>query len=683
MSKIKEILEKYARVIYFDRSNTLEELESIKEAVDKLGYEYSLFREALLYSTSGNIDKALEVSDHALNIAYTNDNAYLIQEISMYRGVLYRSMNQSDEAFKSYLVALKHQPSARAYNNMADLFLIEGDYEEADKYLRRALELLLGIDKKTFFELRLLNIVYTNLSEAELKSGRTKAALQSANNCIELAEETGDLFTRAYGHDLMGNILVSEGNYEEAMTQYHIAEDIYKSCDVQSRTQVKVYIDDNMRFQSKCLCDWGKYHEAIDHIKALDQMIAKDYELLVAIYEILGDTRNKSIVQDQYFQFIVSEKKLRNETRRDNFKTKVKIFESEKKANQYELLYKHTKSMSGIGRDIIAAEKLDDVLFAVYRHIDQIMKFDTLALAKVQNDKIDYNWVLENHQRVENFSVDIHNYNSFTSWVVRNKKSIRINDTLTKDELKKYKRDAEMTYIGSVTGSMILCPIMMKDTVYGVLNIQSKDRYKYSEYDLEVLNMLASFIAVAMKHWDDASALRQANEKLEALSKTDALTGISNRHNLSEIVEDIFKSDKTQMNISVVMIDIDFFKEYNDTYGHIDGDRCIISIVDVLRRRLDQGDNRLFRYGGDEFVAIIPFLKSEEVFELLEKTRNEIEALKIENKYSKASDYVTCTFGYTTVNKGSMDYQKVFYIADEAMYHAKSQGKNCIVEKTS
>jgi len=126
------------------------------------------------------------------------------------------------------------------------------------------------------------------------------------------------------------------------------------------------------------------------------------------------------------------------------------------------------------------------------------------------------------------------------------------------------------------------------------------------------------------------------------------------------------------------MIDIDHFKEYNDSYGHSEGDKCLVSIVNELRVHLDAGHNSLFRYGGDEFVAIIPFMNDCDLKELLEIVRTEIENLKIVNEGSKVSDYVTCTFGYTTVKKELNDYQHAFYLADEALYHAKAKGKNCI-----
>ena len=248
--------------------------------------------------------------------------------------------------------------------------------------------------------------------------------------------------------------------------------------------------------------------------------------------------------------------------------------------------------------------------------------------------------------------------------------------------MKKYKEEADTFVHGDAMDSMIICPIIYKNKVYGVINIQSSESYTYSESNLEVVKMLASFVAIAMKNWLDTKALKMANEKLKCLSNTDELTGISNRHLLSEKVDDLFK-EKTDDNnmISVVMIDIDHFKEYNDTYGHNEGDRCIIRIVEVLKMYLDINENLLFRYGGDEFVAIIPYFSVEDVRLVLDKTKKSIEALKIENKQSKISEFVTCSFGYTTVQRGQVEYQKSFYLADEALYIAKANGKNRIVFK--
>jgi diguanylate cyclase (GGDEF)-like protein len=407
----------------------------------------------------------------------------------------------------------------------------------------------------------------------------------------------------------------------------------------------------------------------------------KHRELEIKIYTELKQLDKVNEAYAEYFEYSRQINSIRNKRTIDHYRTKVKIYETEKKANDYELLYTHTKNISQIGRDIIAAEKLDDVLYTIYNHIDRIMKFNSLALAKVENEQIVYNWVMENNSRMDTFIVDVNNKNSFSSWVVRNKQTLRLNEALTTSELRKYKEDADVSFYGEAMGSMIISPIIYDNKVYGIINVQSYASHMYTEYDLEVINMLASFIAIAMKNWQNTALLKEVNEKLEHLSKTDALTGVSNRHFLSEIVEDLFKPALDSEYISVGMIDIDHFKEYNDTYGHIDGDRCLIKIVDALGTYLNTNGCQLFRYGGDEFAVVIPRLHPDEIEELLNKALKAVVDLKIPNVNSQVSQYVTCTIGFTTVKRGEVGYQKVFYVADEALYAAKARGKNQIFYK--
>jgi diguanylate cyclase (GGDEF)-like protein len=600
----------------------------------------------------------------------------------MLLGIINRSLGMHEESLKYCLNTLKYGANARAYNNIADIYLYVGDYVEAQVYLNRALAMLNSITNKSHIEELLLNTVYTNLSETDLKMGNIEECKKSAEKSIEIALKLDDKFTLAYSYSLLGNAAQYQKNYVVAIEYFNNAHQQYSSWDAYSQNRVFDYIEENIQFTADCLSKWGKYEDSINQLASLNELIRSDYELMINNYEGLNQHKNAYKYFELYRIFLKKDGKKQRQNQLEHFKSKVKVFETEKKANNYELLYTHTKSISDIGRDIIAAEKLDDVLISLHAHIDEIMKFNSLALAKVDDDSIAYNWVIENNKRIDSFVVERKSKNSFSSWVVRNKKAILLNDTLTLDELKKYKENTDTFVYGQPMDSMIICPIIYKNIVYGVINIQSSESYTYSVSNLEVIKMLASFIAIAMKNWSDTKSLKSANEQLECLSKTDALTGISNRHVLSEIVENLFKATKEDNNIiSVVMIDIDHFKEYNDTYGHSDGDQCIIMIANALRTYLDIDGNLLFRYGGDEFVAIMPYISTEAVHLTLVKAKKSIEALRIPNKKSKVSQFVTCSFGYTTVQRGQVDYQRAFYLADEALYIAKANGKNYIATK--
>lgn len=678
---VKYILEKNARVLYFDRSTTMEELEQIAPLMKQFNPGYEYFRQAIIASVTKDLSQALVNCDEAINIGFVNNDIFLIQEVSMFMGVINRSIGANEDALMNYITVLKYGANPRAYNNIADIYMTIGAFDEGRDYLEKALALLLKKESLNLFDERLLNIVYTNLSETDLNTGRIHSGIERAGKCIEMSRALNDVFTEAFGFSLLGIANMKLKDYEVALDNFQRARSLYDGCDELSQNRVFDYIEENIRYVADCYFQWGKYDEALKTLTDIKGMIASDYEMQINIWTAKNNKQKCLEAYMHYFDFMKDMELTQKKNKIDHFITKMTVFETEKKANDYELLYNHTRSVSNIGREIIAAQKLDDVLSALYAHIDKIMDFNTLALAIVQDEKIHYNWVMENHQKIEGFDVPVDNRNSFSSWVVRNKKSIRLNDALTYEETLKYKDQPGQNVYGDAMGSMLISPIIYKNKVYGIINVQSNNRYVYSEYDLEVIKMLGSFIAVAMKNWQDNELLKEANEKLEVLSKTDALTGISNRHVLSEIVENLFIASEGNNRISVVMIDIDHFKEYNDTYGHIDGDRCIIKIVDALRTYLDVGNFRLFRYGGDEFAAIVPFIDSDAVFDLLEEARQAIEELGIPNSKSSVSDYVTCTFGYTTVTKGGIGYQRAFYLADEALYTAKADGKNRIAFK--
>jgi len=677
--EVNEALEKYGRINSVGFVDRIENIKKLQVYTSRLGLDYENYRMAILSSAMRIDADVIYYSKKAIEESIKNKNLYLISETNIFLGIHYRMNNQYEEAFKHYISAVKAMPTARAYNNLADLYLLIGAHVEAKEFLNKALKIFEDQDELDDYDQSVLNTLYTNQTEADMMAGYYKEAIESAKALLVSSNDINDIMGEGYGLILLGTAHYELNKFDEALEHLQHAEEIFLSGGSASRNQVKGYLEEVLFLEAKCMHAQGRYKESIQKLDLIEVERNRNFELKISNYEALNLRDAAYEVYQAFMIFLKDEESSRKLRQKDNFKTTVAIYETEKKASEYELLYDHTKSISEIGRQIIAAEKLDDVLQAIYSHIDKIMDFNAIAIGKTDDKNINYNWVIDNNKRLEPYKVEIANKNSFSAWVVRNKKNIRINDALTLEEVKKYKETAEINWYGGEMDSMILVPIMFKTQVMGVISVQCNDKFKYNEYDLEVIVMLSSFIGLAMKNWQDTTSLRLANEKLEELSKTDALTGVSNRHILSEIVEDLFIFDPLNVHdISVVMIDIDHFKEYNDTYGHIEGDRCIIEIVNEMRKTLDVGDNRMFRYGGDEFVAIIPYLKYKDIQSLLDKVRQSIESLKIPNKKSKVSEYVTCSFGFTTVKKGESDYQKAFYMADEALYLAKSRGKNCI-----
>lgn len=174
--------------------------------------------------------------------------------------------------------------------------------------------------------------------------------------------------------------------------------------------------------------------------------------------------------------------------------------------------------------------------------------------------------------------------------------------------------------------------------------------------------------------------LQERNEMLEGLSFLDGLTGIANRRKFDTALESSWQlAYRQQMPLSLIMLDIDFFKNYNDTYGHQAGDDCLKAIASLLNKKARRLSDLVARYGGEEFVIIVQSPESlSKVVDFAEDIRKSVENLKIEHVASPFKD-VTLSLGivYAIPTK---DVSSIAFIerADKALYQAKNGGRNRI-----
>lgn len=175
--------------------------------------------------------------------------------------------------------------------------------------------------------------------------------------------------------------------------------------------------------------------------------------------------------------------------------------------------------------------------------------------------------------------------------------------------------------------------------------------------------------------------LEDANHKLEVLSMTDGLTGIYNRSAFERILDKEWKRCvKLQQYISLIMIDIDFFKAFNDNYGHQAGDVCLKHVAEVLTDCAESITNSVVRYGGEEFAIILPAVEEEDAGELAEKIRCSVEALNIPHDYSDVSSCVTISLGvHAIVPFEGESIEGFIRKTDKALYKAKKISRNRVV----
>ncbi len=172
--------------------------------------------------------------------------------------------------------------------------------------------------------------------------------------------------------------------------------------------------------------------------------------------------------------------------------------------------------------------------------------------------------------------------------------------------------------------------------------------------------------------------LAEANAILEKLSSLDGLTGIPNRRRFDEVLKSEWqRAIRHSTAISLIMLDIDFFKLYNDRYGHQGGDECLIQVARILDDSAQRETDMVARYGGEEFAVILPETGSRGAYEVAEIMRANIHDTKIPHEGSKVSEYVSISVGVATwlPERGSQP-EEIIALADQALYKAKEEGRN-------
>jgi diguanylate cyclase (GGDEF)-like protein/PAS domain S-box-containing protein len=177
---------------------------------------------------------------------------------------------------------------------------------------------------------------------------------------------------------------------------------------------------------------------------------------------------------------------------------------------------------------------------------------------------------------------------------------------------------------------------------------------------------------------DINNKLIKLNEKLERLSLCDGLTGINNRRSFDEYLDKEWKrSYREGSPLSLILIDIDYFKNYNDTHGHQEGDSCLKKVAKELENLIMRPGDMVARYGGEEFGVILPNTDEKGAEYIAEILRTGIRSLKIRNEQSEADDFITISLGVTTTIP--QEHSSVYELigkADSALYMAKQQGRN-------
>ncbi|MEB3338835.1 MAG: diguanylate cyclase [Leptolyngbyaceae bacterium] len=240
---------------------------------------------------------------------------------------------------------------------------------------------------------------------------------------------------------------------------------------------------------------------------------------------------------------------------------------------------------------------------------------------------------------------------------------------------------APQCFLGAEFQSALGVPILSQDQVLAVLVFFQKKHLVSDPRALELVNAVATQLGTMIQRKTAEAALKQANSKLERLASLDGLTQVANRRRFDEyLAQEWRRSLREQQPLSLILCDVDYFKAYNDHYGHQGGDCCLQQIAKAMGQVAGRPADLVARYGGEEFAVILPNTEGEGATRVAEAVRDRIQKLQLLHDQSPVSAYVTLSLGISSVvPTPDLSPEDLIAAADRALYQAKKQGRDRIV----
>lgn len=222
-------------------------------------------------------------------------------------------------------------------------------------------------------------------------------------------------------------------------------------------------------------------------------------------------------------------------------------------------------------------------------------------------------------------------------------------------------------------------PILQQEGLWGLLSVhQCYEPRQWQPWEIDLLRQLTAQVAIAIQQAELHQQLQHANEELQRLASIDGLTQVANRRHFDEYLHrEWLRLTRDRGPLSLILCDVDFFKRYNDLYGHQAGDEVLQLIAGAIQKAVKRTADLVARYGGEEFVLVLPNTDLEGAIAVVERIRRNVQTLDIAHQQSDISSRVTLSLGVSTVVPTSHGSPTaLIQAADEALYEAKAQGRD-------
>ncbi len=236
----------------------------------------------------------------------------------------------------------------------------------------------------------------------------------------------------------------------------------------------------------------------------------------------------------------------------------------------------------------------------------------------------------------------------------------------------------EIQHLTGISGTWLPIPLRVGSQVWGCLGLLKHQHLRgWKDSEIELTCAIADQLAIAIQQSELYQELQIANQQLKRLATVDGLTQVANRRRFDEyLAQEWQRLQREQNYLALILCDIDYFKQYNDSYGHPAGDTCLKQVAQTLEDTLQRPADLVARYGGEEFAIILPNTNREGAIYIAQQIQSAILQLQLPHANSTVSQWLSLSLGVTsTIPSTLTSVSDLIEAADKALYQAKQQGR--------
>lgn len=723
---IEEIIKNFFTEVMNNYSEGLEKIEALSKTERyQTDYEFRMTIETargVALSLAGESSKALSLTKVLIDNAASLKLWELVARNWNVQGIIYLNLGMHEKAVECFHNVVKIEKkyglfrvTASAYSNIGSIFLTNSIYDRACKYYGLALETLQKYGEEQARYYSDLQYFYGNIALAYSEGGNVEAVPHYLELIKEIGiENKGKRIKYNYYYVKMIYHFYA-GQYEEAKKAYIITrENVNQENEFDLLALAIDFIEKTAKYGVK---DEFYANELLklEELKESSRNISNIfiYSKLKEYYSEKNNQVKLEEVTRKYIEFLEKEvgyitvrqgeaivtidEMMRKDDEIEGIlhkNTELELVANEaiSHKNSLQKAYQRIDLINQLGKKLTSTTKLNEVVQLIYENISENLPTSAFLLLiknEEREDALDTVFYYDEGVLMSNVSLDLKMVKGLFAECYYKNKIISSYD----EEYRSFFEEQRLSQKADINSAIYL-PLNVDDEVIGICSIQDVEVNSYTDENIAFLKELLPYLSIALNnairsrnlekeinsHLKTQEELKEANRRLEILSSLDELTQINGRRAFGNmLVKYLDRASKTDQSITIMMLDIDHFKNYNDNYGHLEGDEILKKVAKVFERVVNAAEGLPARFGGEEFIAAFVGLDYKGAMDLAEKVRSEIFNQNIPHAYTERGR-VTVSIGVALDKSASPDEKNnLIKLADSCLYEAKKLGRNRVV----